>query len=273
MTNGASLSYQPPVPHPEESAMQHYLELVDGKTSKFWRIETLDAELVTHWGKIGTAGRAAIKEYDSAEDCEVAAQKLLDSKLNKGYAKASFDPAQHRFFDTEDYGLHPLTSHPQFREFFADEIYFDEGDEETPFGSDDGHDAYSHYADNLRDKHPVELTQYPQHLVEREWEMPYLPPSPNPTRESFEQDLAKAKGQVSATIAPRAVIQCDRAILATTLGAIKITGDAAPEAIALAINAVDRMIVFWEYEGETVAEDNLLYQVRADLTRFAEHRK
>ncbi len=253
--------------------MQHYLELVDGKASNFWRIETLDAELVTHWGKIGTPGRTTIKEYDSSEECEAAAQKLLDSKLKKGYAEAHFDPDQHRFFDTEDYGLHPLTSNPRFREFFADEIYFDEGDEDTPFGSDDGHDAYSHYADNLREKQPVELAQYPQHLVEREWEMPYLPPGPNPTRESFEQDLAKAKERVSPSIAPRAVIQCDRVILATTLGAIKITGDACPEAIALALNAIDRMIVFWEYEGETVRQDHVLHQVRAGLTRFAECRK
>lgn len=49
-----------------------------------------------------------------------------------------FDAVHHLYFDTEEYGLHPLTSHPVFRACFSEELYYDCGDEEAPFGSDEG---------------------------------------------------------------------------------------------------------------------------------------
>lgn len=56
----------------------------------------------------------------------------------KGYVEdANFD-FMHRFYiDSEEYGLHPKTSHPRFTEHFTEELYYDCVDEEAPFGSDE----------------------------------------------------------------------------------------------------------------------------------------
>ena len=53
------------------------------------------------------------------------------------------------YIDSEEYGLNPQTSHPRFSAHFSDEIYYSEGDEDTPFGSDEGHDALISYLKRL----------------------------------------------------------------------------------------------------------------------------
>ena len=37
-----------------------------------------------------------------------------------------------------------------FRKYFSNEIYYDCGDEEAPFGSDEGHDAFSELEESVR---------------------------------------------------------------------------------------------------------------------------
>lgn len=75
--------------------MIHTLRYIDKKSDKFWYIETANCEMMINWGKTGAAGRYEIKEFDA----------------NK-----------HFYFDTNDYGPHPLTSHPIFRTYFSDQI-------------------------------------------------------------------------------------------------------------------------------------------------------
>ena len=114
--------------------MEQCLRYTDPKSDKFWRIETQGSQFVVNYGKYGTNGRYEIKEFDSPEECEKQAQKLAAAKQKKGYAPAEL-PADHLYFDDEEYGLNPLTSHPIFRQYFADEaVYYSECDEETAFG-------------------------------------------------------------------------------------------------------------------------------------------
>ena len=69
---------------------------------------------------------------------------MKEWQKKKGYKEfVEFDRNNHYYFDDEEYGLNPLTSHPTFRKYFSNEIYYDCGDEEAPFGSDEGHDAFS----------------------------------------------------------------------------------------------------------------------------------
>ncbi len=101
---------------------------VDEKSDKFWRVETLANALVLNWGKTGTAGRYDIKEFASAEICLEQAEKLLVGKLKKGYQEMpDFDLNNHLYFDIADWGPHRLTSHPLFRQYFADDLYYDCG--------------------------------------------------------------------------------------------------------------------------------------------------
>ena len=55
----------------------------DEKTEKFWFVETLDCEMMVNYGKIGTTGKYEIKEFDTSEDCEKEALKLINLKKKK----------------------------------------------------------------------------------------------------------------------------------------------------------------------------------------------
>jgi len=45
------------------------------------------------------------------------------------------------YFDNDEDGLNILTSHPVFRQFFSDDLYYDCANEEAPFGNDEGSDT------------------------------------------------------------------------------------------------------------------------------------
>ena len=118
------------------------LHFKNEKSDKFWFVETLDSEMMVNYGKTGTTGKYEIKGFDSSEECEKEAFKLINSKKKKGYEEfPEFDRNNRYYFDDEDCGLNPLTSHPVFRKYFLDNFYYDCGDEEAPFGSDEGNDA------------------------------------------------------------------------------------------------------------------------------------
>jgi len=66
-----------------------YLELVDGSSAKFWEIVVDGCEHTVRYGRIGAAGRATTKTFDSSEEAESKAAKLIASKRKKGYAAPS----------------------------------------------------------------------------------------------------------------------------------------------------------------------------------------
>lgn len=67
----------------------HYLEFKDSKSSKFWMIERHGSAHTVTYGKIGSDGRTSTKEFDSPEEAQASAAKLLKSKLKKGYVEAA----------------------------------------------------------------------------------------------------------------------------------------------------------------------------------------
>ena len=66
--------------------MREALHYKDGKSDKFWRVETEGAEMVLNWGRVRTPGRYDIKVFDSEEECEREAAKLAAAKASKGDA-------------------------------------------------------------------------------------------------------------------------------------------------------------------------------------------
>ena len=246
--------------------MEQCLRYTDSKSDKFWRIETQGSQFVVNYGKYGTNGRYEIKEFDSPEECEKQAQKLAAAKQKKGYAPAAL-PADHLYFDDEEYGHNPLTSHPIFRQYFADEdIYYNECDEETAFGSDDGSDTLCSLQEAFRKARPV-LQDFIRHVIECEWGFPNLPPQAN---QSDAELKAQAEQETDGLEGAHYLLAHDRAILATMLGAIKISGRVDSRTnIAAALAAVNRMDrlaqLLWQAEPSEI-----LAQIRQDLTRFAE---
>jgi predicted DNA-binding WGR domain protein len=65
------------------------LEFNDGTSSKFWQIEVDGDEHTVTYGRIGTDGASKTKSFDSAEDAQSDADKLIASKLKKGYVEVS----------------------------------------------------------------------------------------------------------------------------------------------------------------------------------------
>ncbi|HEY1190803.1 MAG TPA: DNA ligase [Gemmata sp.] len=66
---------------------KRYFEFVDGSSSKFWEVWTDGNEVVTQWGKIGTAGRETRKAFPDAAKTQKEYDKLVAEKTGKGYVE------------------------------------------------------------------------------------------------------------------------------------------------------------------------------------------
>ena len=81
------------------------LNLLMKNLKKFWWIETSENKFVVNYGKIESIGKYEIKEWDSVEECEKQAIKLINSKIRKGYEEIkSFDFENHYYLMILEYG-------------------------------------------------------------------------------------------------------------------------------------------------------------------------
>ncbi len=67
--------------------MKTYLEYKDEKSQKFWEITLNGSSHTVRYGKIGTTGQSKALTFTSEEEAQKAADKLMQSKLKKGYAE------------------------------------------------------------------------------------------------------------------------------------------------------------------------------------------
>ncbi len=216
----------------------------DAKSNKFWAIETIDNELCVHYGKIGTIGKYEIKEFDSDAECQKQAEKLIASKTKKGYTEdTGFDYNACIYIDSEDFGPHPLTSHPSYRALVAHEedFFYSQMDEESPFGSDEGSDTLWNLSDMLRKKPELDFSSYPKYQTERDGSMKYITPDDSLNNwENIEQ------------------IESDMSTIATAFAQIKMTGKLNADLKEIALKAIKRML--HEKDGEALTETGkLLY--------------
>lgn len=246
------------------------LRFQDEKSDKFWRIETDGCKMVTNWGKTGTAGRYEMKEFEKAEECVKQAGKLVASKRKRGYQPMpDFDPVRHCYYDTDEFGPHPLTSHPIFRHNFSDGIYYDCGDEEAPFGSDEGSDAFYMLQERFRKRPNLNFEDFPRFLVEEEWGLTYLPPDPAQTDDALKAEAAK---NYNGLPGEQERLQTDQVILATAFGQLKITGTLDAGLQSLAVQSLDRMErlyrLLWNWNAPEPPYNITI--MRRDLQKFAQ---
>lgn len=236
--------------------MQKTLRFKDVYSDKFWRIETWGGYVLTNWGKVKTNGRWQLAELENAQAAEKEAKKQIESKTRSGYLEfKDFDPLSLVYKDIEEYGPHPLTSHPLFREYFSDGIYYDCGDEEAPFGSDEGSDTLWILQENHDPS--LDLADFPRRLVEEAWEMEYLPPD----RDMSDDELKRREEENGL------VLMNDQVTIAVALGQIKMTGNSDKTLRELAFRSLDR----WERLNRLFhGADSSPYieKMRADLKRF-----
>ncbi len=248
--------------------MEKILRYTDDKSDKFWRIETLGVEFVTNWGKVGASGRYQIFEFENEEKCEKKAKTLIAQKMKKGYKDYNdFNKYEHFYFDDEEWGLHQLTSNPVFREYFSNDLYYDCGDEEAPFGSDEGSDTFHFLEEKIRKKRKINFVDFPKHLIEADWELTYIEPDDNQTDADL---IAQAKSKISDLPGDQEILQSDQVILATAFGQIKITGKLDDKLMELAFKSLNRMerlyrLVF-DYKDEATPYGIKI--MRDDLIKF-----
>ncbi len=65
------------------------LELIDGKSSKFWRAKTEGSDLVVNYGRIGSNGQTKTKSFDDASEALAELDKVAAGKRKKGYAETA----------------------------------------------------------------------------------------------------------------------------------------------------------------------------------------
>ena len=65
--------------------MKRYFEFVGGSSAKFWECGVSGNEVTVRFGRIGTNGQTQTKTLDDADAATKHAEKLIGSKLKKGY--------------------------------------------------------------------------------------------------------------------------------------------------------------------------------------------
>ncbi|MCX8639090.1 WGR domain-containing protein [Gilliamella sp. B3172] len=81
--------------------MKHYLEFKDTLSNKFWYITQQNESLTIVFGKIGTKGQTQVKTFSSPADAEKEANKLIKSKIKKGYEEKAIPPTLEQSTCTE----------------------------------------------------------------------------------------------------------------------------------------------------------------------------
>ena len=212
----------------------------DEKSDKFWWIDFDGLDFVVNYGRAGTNGRFQVKEFDSEEDCKKEAEKMIAQKIKKGYIEeANFDFDNRFYFDDEEIGLHRKTSHPNFQKHFTHELYLDCGDEEAPFGSDEGSDTLVDMQELVKKKGWIDFSLYPQSLIENVWDMKYIP--------SADMDADAVKALIAED--EMNLIQSDMVTYASAFAQIKITGYVNKELNDRALLAIKRIDIVAKIQG------------------------
>jgi predicted DNA-binding WGR domain protein len=74
---------------PAEASSPRRFEFVEDGSSKFWEVSATDSDVTVRFGRIGTKGQAQTKSFASADAARREMEKLIRSKVAKGYAERS----------------------------------------------------------------------------------------------------------------------------------------------------------------------------------------
>lgn len=64
-------------------------EFVGGNSNKFWEVEIAGSDVTVFYGRIGTDGQRQTKSLGDAASAARHADKLIASKLKKGYREVA----------------------------------------------------------------------------------------------------------------------------------------------------------------------------------------
>ncbi|NPD80930.1 WGR domain-containing protein [Prevotella sp. PINT] len=231
----------------------------DDKTHKFWWIDYSGCSFAVGYGRCGSIGTFGLKEFDTEEECRKEAEKIIRSKINKGYVEdENFDFTNRLYLDNEEYGLTPKTSHPRFAEHFREEFYYSECDEEAPFGSDEGHDTLFSIYEYIRKMPDFDFDAFPRKFIEEALGMTYV------AADTLDAEVVKEMS--SDMMAEMNMVQSDIVTYATAFAQIKITGSISSELKERGIQAIKRLSLI---DGMPWHENEIQSKMIDDLQSFA----
>jgi predicted DNA-binding WGR domain protein len=67
---------------------KRYFEFIGGSSAKFWEVGISDSDVTVRFGRIGTDGQTQTKSFPNVLSANRHAEKLIDSKIGKGYVEA-----------------------------------------------------------------------------------------------------------------------------------------------------------------------------------------
>ncbi len=108
--------------------MKTHLTYKDGKSDKFWQIETQGNSFRVTYGKTGTAGTSQTKEFNSETTCLKEGEKLVAEKKKKGYVESTDFVKNTTTSNTKVEKTTSLLLSPAFASYLAERV---KGIEET----------------------------------------------------------------------------------------------------------------------------------------------
>lgn len=239
------------------------------QSDRFWRVETMGKDLMVNWGKVGTAGRYEVQTFESEEACLAQASALVKSKEEAGYGEYDgFDPNFVYYYDDTKVGIHPLTSHPNFRSHFGSPMYYTSTDDRAPFGSDEGSDALWELTDHLRRRPRADLDNYPSSLLRKLYKLPYHPPK----GESVKELQMRGEDIIAGEPALHQLKRTDMLLISLALSQVKITGNLAPSLYHLAQGSIERLLSMKQLGVPIQSTEEILAEERGDLESYWESR-
>lgn len=67
---------------------KRHFEFVEGTSNKFWEVELAGNSVTTRWGRIGSQGQSATKEFANLDKAKAEYDKLVGEKTRKGYVES-----------------------------------------------------------------------------------------------------------------------------------------------------------------------------------------
>ena len=134
------------------------------------------------------------------------------------------------YYDDEDEGPTPETSHPRFRELANEDFFYDSSDDFSPFGNDDGADTLSALEDWLREGGD-DLRRFVAELDDS-WDLP----RPKNLERASNEALSAWLGR--DTMNDRYLASHANVRVAVAFGQLKITGAIDPQVADTGLRAL-----------------------------------
>ncbi len=69
--------------------MSRRFEFVGGTSAKFWEIDHSGKDVTVRYGRLGTEGQSQTKSFATDQKAQEHADKLIESKVAKGYQECT----------------------------------------------------------------------------------------------------------------------------------------------------------------------------------------